>query len=189
MKIILGSASEARKKIMEKMSLEFSVMPSGIDEKAIRSDNPEKLVLLISRAKAEELIKKITKPVILITADQVCSCNGRILEKPKNEEEVWEWTRMYEKYRVDTINGIVLINTETGKSIEKVDISKVWFKPILDDVVEKLIEEGNVYNRAGAFSLEDPLFKPYILKIEGSIDSIEGLPGEMIEKLLKEIKK
>jgi len=69
MKIILGSASEARKKIMEKMSLEFSVMPSGIDEKAIRSDNPEKLVLLISRAKAEELIKKITKPVILITAD------------------------------------------------------------------------------------------------------------------------
>jgi len=96
---------------------------------------------------------------------------------------------MYEKYRVDTINGIVLINTETGKSIEKVDISKVWFKPILDDVVEKLIEEGNVYNRAGAFSLEDPLFKPYILKIEGSIDSIEGLPGEMIEKLLKEIKK
>ena len=44
LRIILGSASPARKKILQEMGYEFDVLPAGIDEKAIRSDDPRKLV-------------------------------------------------------------------------------------------------------------------------------------------------
>lgn len=53
MKIILGSQSRSRRKVLEKLGYEFEVMPADIDEKAIRFDDPTKLTLVLARAKAD----------------------------------------------------------------------------------------------------------------------------------------
>ncbi|XP_016647737.1 PREDICTED: maf-like protein DDB_G0281937 [Prunus mume] len=50
-KIILGSASVARRKILAEMGYEFTVMTADIDEKCIRKEKPEELVLVLAQAK------------------------------------------------------------------------------------------------------------------------------------------
>src|SRR3989344_9516090 len=87
MRIILGSKSPRRATILKEMGYEFEIMPSHIDERAITSDDPAQLALLLARAKADALLPKITPPAILITADLIVVWNGQIREKPTTPDE------------------------------------------------------------------------------------------------------
>ena len=61
------------------------------------------------------------------------------------------------------------------------------FHSFPDDIIKQLIAEGNIFSQAGAFSLEDPLIIPYIERIVGTLDSVEGLPKEIVERLMEEV--
>ncbi|KAM5564899.1 hypothetical protein ABKV19_019109 [Rosa sericea] len=77
-KIILGSSSNARRKILAEMGYEFTLMTADIDEKSIRKEKPEELVMVLAQAKADAIISKIqtthskekdAEPTIVIAAD------------------------------------------------------------------------------------------------------------------------
>ena len=69
----------------------FQVATAEIDERALgdRSRAPETLVLLLARAKATAIRKKLEpQKAVLVTCDQVVVHKGEIREKPLNEQEV-----------------------------------------------------------------------------------------------------
>ncbi|XP_055836243.1 uncharacterized protein LOC129904690 isoform X1 [Solanum dulcamara] len=77
-KLILGSSSTARRKILADMGYQFTTMSADIDEKAIRKEKPEDLVMALAEAKADAIISKFRKtenlekdvnPTILVAAD------------------------------------------------------------------------------------------------------------------------
>uniref|UniRef100_A0A804MV59 Maf-like protein CV_0124 n=2 Tax=Zea mays TaxID=4577 RepID=A0A804MV59_MAIZE len=79
-KLILGSSSVARKHILEEMGLEFQVMTADIDEKSIRRENPDDLVMVLAEAKADAIMSRLniddyqkegSQPTLLITSDIV----------------------------------------------------------------------------------------------------------------------
>ncbi len=185
--IILGSSSQWRQGIMRKLGMPFTVMTADIDEKQIRHDIPEKMVVMIAEAKAAAILPKIKEPSILITADQVVRCNGEIREKPADEAQAREFLKSYNTYPAETINAVVVINTQTGKTAKGVDLSKIWYKSIPDNVIDALIEQGDILKSAGGFIHEDPLLYPYIDHLEGTSDSIDGLPIALLEKLIDEV--
>jgi len=76
--LILGSSSVARKHIIEEMGLEFQVMTADIDEKSIRRENPDDLVMVLAEAKADAIMSRLNladyqkegnQPTLLITSD------------------------------------------------------------------------------------------------------------------------
>ncbi|KAJ0961341.1 hypothetical protein J5N97_000603 [Dioscorea zingiberensis] len=92
-KIILGSSSSTRKQILAEMGYDFTIMTADIDEKEIRSENPEELVVALAQAKADAIISRLqigdfrekdAEPTLLITADQVVVHGGVIREKPSD---------------------------------------------------------------------------------------------------------
>ncbi|CAN1835681.1 7-methyl-GTP pyrophosphatase [Linum perenne] len=89
MKLILGSASISRKTILAEMGYEFSVVTADIDEKAIRKEKPEELVMALAEAKADAIITKLQsinhqekddglEPIILIAADTKLPMNDYV---------------------------------------------------------------------------------------------------------------
>ncbi|XP_054799277.1 uncharacterized protein LOC129303785 isoform X2 [Prosopis cineraria] len=77
-KIILGSSSIARRKILAEMGYRFTTMTADIDEKSIRKETPEELVMALAEAKADAIISKlqttnsqeaVDESTILIAAD------------------------------------------------------------------------------------------------------------------------
>ncbi|XP_059279107.1 uncharacterized protein LOC132033220 isoform X4 [Lycium ferocissimum] len=77
-KLILGSSSTARRKILADMGYQFTTMSADIDEKAIRKEKPEDLVMALAEAKADAIISKFrntenvekdVNPTILVAAD------------------------------------------------------------------------------------------------------------------------
>ena len=196
-KIILGSQSSSRKKVLKEMGYVFETMSADIDEKAIRLEDPIKLTLALAIAKAEALLPKISakggsayggknkEGVILITSDQVVVCNGKIIEKPVDEKEARLFIDMYKKYPAETVTSVVVINTLSNKRVEGTDIAKTWIDPIPKDVIDKYIETKDPFFVAGGLAIEHSLLTPYINRIEGELESVMGLPKKLTEELMK----
>ena len=188
MRIILGSQSPRRKKILKEIGLDFEIMSADINERAIREDKPEKLVLAIARAKAEALKARLFEPAILITADTVVVWKGKIIEKPEDKTEA---IKFLERYNIDpvaeAITGIVAINLATNKQAEEVDRVKIHFNHFSKEDIDKLIKEGGVLDLAGGFEVDGELWERYIKKIDGPKDSAMGLPREITIGLIEEV--
>ena len=187
MKIILGSQSEGRARILRQMGYEFEVMNPDIDERSIRLDDPRALTLALAHAKADVLLPHIHTPAILITADQVIVWNHTIREKPQSADEARAYLRGYGAHPAETVGAVVVVNTATTIRAGGVDVVKVWFHPIPEEVIETMIQEGDVYRRAGGFSVEEPRLQNYIKKIEGAIDSVMGLPIALTRRLINDV--
>jgi septum formation protein len=85
---------------------------------AIRHPEPEKMTIMIARAKAAALLPKVITPSILICSDQVIRCNGEIREKPESEEEARAFLESYRTHPPECVDGVVVYNTLTGMATD-----------------------------------------------------------------------
>ncbi len=186
MQLILGSMSESRNRILHDLGFPFVVMRPNIDEKVIRHSDPVKLVLALAYAKAEALLPSIHEQSLLITSDQVVVWNGTIREKPIDQAEARYFLKSAHEYPAETVTSVVVTNTKTGERFEGVDRVQIFFLPLPEEVIEALIIEGNVFRCAGGFMVEDLRISPFILRLEGDMNSVMGLPKILTKKLLQQ---
>ncbi|XP_031115286.1 7-methyl-GTP pyrophosphatase-like isoform X3 [Ipomoea triloba] len=95
-KIILGSSSFARRKILAEMGYEFTVMIADIDEQSIRKEKAEELVVALAEAK-------------------VAVYEGVIREKPSGKEEARMFIKGYSGGQASVVGSVVVTNLTTGK--------------------------------------------------------------------------
>ncbi|XP_060199693.1 uncharacterized protein LOC132628025 isoform X7 [Lycium barbarum] len=181
-KLILGSSSTARRKILADMGYHFTTMSADIDEKAIRKEKPEDLVMALAEAK-------------------VVVYEGVVREKPSSEAEARQFMKDYANGHAATVSSVLVTNLVTGSrrgEWDKVEVPllissqysisrQIYFHDIPDQVIDKLIEEGIVLYAAGGLIIEHPLILPYVKEVVGSTDSVMGLPKALTERLIKEV--
>ncbi|CAM9388988.1 unnamed protein product, partial [Chrysoparadoxa australica] len=185
--LVLGTRSSHRRMVMDKLGWEHSCASADIDEKAIRHEDTLKMVVAIAEAKAAALMDQAPKPSILITADQVCEFEGKVREKPEGIEEAREFLSSYSNNHVFTVSGMVVTNTETGKKASGTHTASVCWGEIESDAIERVITRGVVMSCAGGFAIEDPDLKTLVMSVEGGVDSVYGLPIDLMIKLIKEV--
>ncbi|KAI5392949.1 uncharacterized protein LOC127096676 isoform X2 [Lathyrus oleraceus] len=195
-KIILGSSSIARRKILSQMGYQFTLMTADIDEKSIRKEIPEELVMALAEAKANAIISKlqttgnqerVDEPTLLIAADTVVVYEGVIREKPSNKQEARQFLKDYSGRKAATVGSVLVTNLKTGLRKGDSDRVEIHFNEIPDEIIEKLVDEGITLNVAGGLIIEHPLIFPYVKDVVGTIDSVMGLPKDLTEKLLKAV--
>lgn len=168
-----------------KHGFSYSAVKADIDEKAIRHPDPVKLVSLLAEAKAEAILPQLQSmepgpDVILITCDQVVTHEGRILEKPEDEAEARRYIDGYGRSPAATVSSVLCTNLRTGQKHLLVDQVHITFKPIPKEVVDQLIQEGEIFWCAGGLQIEHPAVQPYIVSIGGAMDSVMGLPKHAV---------
>ncbi|KOM32297.1 hypothetical protein LR48_Vigan01g185300, partial [Vigna angularis] len=193
--IILGSSSKARREILSEMGYEFTIMTADIDEKSIRREKPEDLVMALAEAKADAIVKRLPtgggleeddSTTLLITADTVVVYRGIIREKPTSEKEAREFIKGYSGSHAAVVGSVVVTNLATGKRCGGWDSAEVYFLEIPDEVIDSLIDEGITFNVAGGLMLEHPLTLPFVDAVVGSTDTVMGLSKALTEKLFLE---
>ncbi|KAJ3703493.1 hypothetical protein LUZ61_007198 [Rhynchospora tenuis] len=207
-KIILGSSSASRKQILSEMGYQFTVMGADIDEKLIRKEKAEDLVMALAEAKADAIIAKLkengfeegnSEPTILITADQVVLHGGEIREKPRDADEARQFIKGYSKGHASTVGSVMVTNLKTGVRKGDWEKAEIYFHEIPEEVIDDLIKEGDVLYVAGGLMVEHPLTSPFVeamvsshplssfvQTMVGTIDSVMGLPKALTERLIKE---
>jgi len=187
MKIILGSSSASRQKILREMGIDFEVLRPNIDEKAIRRETPEELVLAIAQAKMDAVLSKLDAPAIVITSDQVISMNGTVFEKPTSVTEAETMLRAYRTCPPAAPVAIVVTNTTTGQRLSAVDVPTAHFSELPDALIEELANDPTITSYAGALSIEDERVRPFVSRLDGDLDSFEGMPKRLLLNLLKQV--
>ena len=188
MKIILGSSSPFRKQVIEDHGFVVETMSPDVDELAIRTEDFYDLPLTLARAKSDSLRSQVSEPAILITIDTVAAFDGNLRERPLTEKEAYEWLREYSTGNpVETISGVVVINTGTNKRAEGTDKTKVYFKEMPESVIQDFIAQGNPLRLGGGFGIQHPIMAPYIDRIEGERESVIGMPITLVKKLIAEV--
>ena len=191
-RIVLGSGSATRRAILaEVVGADFEVIKPDIDEKAIRHADPAELVLALGKAKAAALLEgergvRIRAPpaALVLTADQVVVCDGKILEKPRNEAEARAFIAGYARSPAETVGSCVLTDAATGEQWAKVDRARVHFSPVPEASVDAMIAEGGLFHCAGGLMVEHPLVSPCVTRMEGTMDAVQGLKKATLEAML-----
>lgn len=201
MRLILGSESIFREDLMRKASYHFDILTADIDEKLIRSDQPEALVCVLAQAKAEAIIEKhdLGPDVFLITSDQVVYCSGKILEKPLEKDGTPSvqiakaYLVGYANHPATTYTSVYALNTKNGQAYCGYDVTSIWFEKFTPREMEIIVSDVNTYKAAGALatSINDSpasaILESKIKRIEGEKTGFVGLPMTLVTKALQEI--
>jgi septum formation protein len=207
--LLLGSASFTRKLILKEMGVAYQIVVRPIDEKSLgdrSSDAPSDLVLCLANAKMDHLVKEITQgrcqeelegfhkengSFVVLTGDQVVTCNGEILEKPESVQEAKEFVGRYGNNPPSTVGSCVLAHVPSGVRVSGVDTATIHFRSDTpgDDLIERLLKEDDapILSCAGGLMVEHPFVKEYIERIDGTEDSVMGLSKDLVLKLLQEL--
>jgi septum formation protein len=197
---------------MKQLGWEFRQISPDIDEKAIRTDDPYELPLIIALAKADAIVNKLreensNQETLIITAgvivfllfsnsnaylqllhvDQIVLFQNEVREKPENEAMAIQYLSSYSNHHVSTLSAVVCTYYPSLLQAKGVDIATVHWGPINDEVVAKVIAKGEIYSSAGGFRIEDEDLVNHIMSIEGTVDSVFGLPVDLTIELINDV--
>lgn len=185
MKVILASKSPRRVEILEKIVKEFEVVQSNFDENTIDfKGDIEKYVKDLSRNKAIEVSKRLNEPSIVIAADTVVFQSGKVLEKPKNEEDAFSMLSSLSGNTHKVYSGICLINTYDDTVVTDCDCTEVRFSELNPRQIRNYINSGEPMDKAGAYGIQG-LGSAFVEGIKGCYYNVMGLPLNKLYKALE----
>ncbi len=185
MKYILASMSPRRKEILAEMGLTFTVEPADIDEN-IGIREPDILVRELSLLKASHIARNyVGKDALIIAADTVVALKGEILGKPSDEADAKRMLKMLSGNTHSVYTGYCVADAKTGKTVAKCAETKVTFRNLSNEEIEKYIAGGSPMDKAGAYGIQDE-GGAFVSGTDGEFSNVVGLPKEALTKLLKE---
>jgi septum formation protein len=187
--LILASKSRDRKKLLEKIGLNFKIVVSEINEEEFKTKIGDaiKLVQELAKAKAknvrEQLLEEKMKTFIIIAADTLVEHEDKIIGKAKDKDEAFKILKSLSGNIHNLITGVAVINSE-GKVKTDFDITEVIFMELTDDEIWNYIQSQEWKGRAGCYSLNEKA-SLFTKKIIGSPSNVIGLPMHKLYKILK----
>jgi septum formation protein len=181
--IILASRSPRRKEILERSGLSFTVQESNYEEDLSLDLPPHALARHLSEGKAMALAAK-HRNALVIAADTFIVLGGRVLGKPRDEEEARRMLRALSGKAHSVITGFAVVDAGSGKTAARSVETRVWFKELAEDAIADYIKTGEPLDKAGAYAIQGGGEK-LIEKIEGDYLNVVGLPLEELVEVLK----
>ena len=184
-KLVLASASPARRRLLENAGINPIVCPSDFDESQVNLSNPLELVQVLARSKAENVAFQFTDALVL-GCDSVLSIDGEIHGKPSDAvEAIARWQKMRGGVG-DLYTGHALIDRQKNQTLVRCQITRVYFANPSDREIEAYVASGEPLKCAGCFALEGRggLF---VEKIEGCHSNVIGLSLPLLRRMLGEL--
>lgn len=171
MQLILASQSPRRLELMGMLNIPFTVHAADIDEAMDPAQSPLMEVPRVSLRKAQAIPRR--EGDIVVAADTVVYCGGRMLGKPHSRQEAAEMLRLLSGRSHQVITGLTVLTDEAVRS--EAEVTEVFFRPLTDREIESYIGSGEPMDKAGAYGIQGrgALF---VEKISGDYYNVMGLP-------------
>ncbi len=182
--IILGSNSPRRHELLTSLGFKFLNKPINADESFPVDLLAEEIPLYLAEKKADAYEDELKDNEILITADTIVWCEGKVFNKPANFVEGKLMLETLSGKMHEVYTGVCL--KSGNKQTTFYDVSKVYFKKLKPEEIEYYLINFSPYDKAGGYGVQDWLGYVGIDKIEGSFYNVMGLPvKELFEELVK----
>lgn len=168
--IILASGSPRRKELLKLLYADFKVVPADIDE-TVSSDIDAFSVAETVAVKKAMAIKSTS--ALVISADTVVICDGKILGKPHGTKEAYTMLSSLSGRIHNVVTGVCLCYK--GKSFSFSENTLVEFYPLSDKEISAYIMTGECNDKAGGYGIQG-LGSLFVKRIDGDFFNVVGLP-------------
>lgn len=187
-RLILASASPARRALLSSAGIDAEVIVSGVDESVVEAEDAYTLSLALARMKARTVAAELPADpgILVLGCDSVLAFEGEIFGKPANAAEAAKrWMTMRGRSGV-LHTGHHLTGLVSGRQAEGVGTTVVHFADITDEEIEAYVATDEPLNVAGSFTL-DGRSGAFVERIEGDPGNVIGLSLPLLRKLLIEM--
>ena len=180
-RIILASASEIRATMLRNAGLDFNVRPGRVDEEAIRNSleaegaSARDLADTLAEMKARKVSER-DMDALVIGADQVLECEGRIFSKPETQDDAREHLKFLRGKTHRLLSAAVVC--EGGTPIwRQVGTVRLTMHEVSDAMVEDYLGRNweSIRHAVGCYKIEEEGVRLFA-RIEGDFFHILGLP-------------
>ena len=207
-RLVLASASPRRRELLSQIGLEFTVMPSTKEENA-KTTEAGALVQELSRQKAvdiweqlsggqgqnpdadqEQISEETQEPnlngkrqpeLLVIGADTVVCCEGKILGKPHDREAAVEMLTALQGRSHEVYTGVTLYHQ--SETVTFFECTQVEFYPMTEVEISEYIDSKEPMDKAGAYGIQG-LGARFVKGIRGDYNNVVGLPvGRLYQEL------
>ena len=183
-KIILASSSPRRKELLLKYNLYPVIVKSSIKENISPNETIEQIAMALAFEKAEQVGKKYSQGEIIIGADTIVAYEGKILGKPKDEEEAKYMLKFLSGREHEVVTGISIIKANSNIRIIDYERTVVKFRSLTDRKIENYIKTREYIDKAGSYGIQG-VGGILVEKISGCYFNVGGLPLYKLDILLE----
>jgi septum formation protein len=144
--IILGSNSPRRQELLKSLGFTFLNKPINADESFPVNLQAEEICLYLAEKKADAYAEDLQDDEILITADTIVWCEGKVFNKPANFVEGKKMLETLSGKMHEVFTGVCL--KSGNKQTTFYDVSKVYFKKLKPEEIEYYLTNYSPYDKA-----------------------------------------
>ncbi|MDO5400058.1 MAG: Maf family protein [Eubacteriales bacterium] len=182
MQLILASASPRRQALLGIFRIPFAVRAADIDETMDPALPPREAVAAVSCRKA--LAVQAGPDDVVIAADTIVVCGGKILGKPHSEVEAREMLALLSGREHQVMTGCTL--RRGGKSCTFTEVTDLRFRPLSPKEIADYVATGEPMDKAGAYGIQGGAAL-FCEGLHGDYYNVMGLPLCALGQRLKEI--
>jgi septum formation protein len=200
-RLLLASASPARRATLQAAGIEPLVAVSGVDEEAVLAAarerfgtlDPADAVLLLAQAKVEDVSRNLpaeledADDLLLLGCDSMLELDGEIYGKPRDAADAADrWRAMRGRTGVLHTGHWLMDERAVPTMLGATSSTSVTWAKVSDDEIDAYVATGEPLAVAGAFTI-DGLGGPFVERIEGDHHGVVGLSLPLLRELLGEV--
>jgi septum formation protein len=198
--IYLASKSPRRQELLRQLGIEFTELllreavgrRRDIVEAPRKGESPIEYIKRVARTKAavgwHQMGRRGLAPKPVLAADTEVVLDGTVLGKPKDAMGAVDMLRRLSG-QTHEVSTAVAIRWNT-KILIAVSLSRVTFRALIDDEIERYVATGEPFDKAGAYAIQGRA-AAFVSHLEGSYSGVMGLPlfetAEILAKIGLEV--
>lgn len=178
-KLVLASGSPRRRQLLADLGVTYDVQAADIDETLQPDEKPLTAARRLALAKATAVA---AEGLTVIGADTLVVLDGAPLGKPKDADEARSMLLRLRNRPHEVVTGVAVV-VDASRSFQAHATTGVVMRPYTDGDIDAYIASGEPFDKAGAYAVQDPTFKP-VRQWNGCYCNIVGLPLALTGGLL-----
>ena len=182
MKLILASASPRRRELLGLFHVPFEIRVADIDETMDPEKAPFDEVARVSRLKAQAVPREGED--VVIAADTIVVCEGKVLGKPHSAEEAVSMLRLLSGRDHQVMTGMTVICGDRERTCT--EVTDLHFRELSDKEIHAYVATGEPMDKAGSYGIQGgaALFCTHMV---GDYYNVMGLPVCRLGQVLREM--
>jgi len=182
MSLILASASPRRKELLGLFRIPFEIRVADIDETMAPDGAPYDEVARVSRLKAQAVARE--EADVVIAADTIVVCQGKVLGKPHSREEACEMLRLLSGRDHQVMTGVTVIRGNRAETFT--EVTDLHFRDLSEKEIAAYVATGEPMDKAGSYGIQGgaALFCTHMV---GDYYNVMGLPVCRLGEVLREM--
>lgn len=180
MNLILASASPRRQELLKLFGIPFTVRVADIDETMDPAAAAFDEVARLSREKALAVPRE--KEDIVIAADTIVVCEGKVLGKPHSEGEAFSMLSLLSGRDHQVMTGCTVLMGEKAETFT--EVTDLHFRELTEKEIRRYVASGEPMDKAGAYGIQGGAAL-FCEKMDGDYYNVMGLPVCRLGQVLK----